>query len=130
LMLSSMSSPHEKSGSTLEWVGKQAFKKKLTELGGLGGLGGLLGIETNTSLSIQRLNFDIPWNLSLGTEYRRLYQKEADDVRSGFLGELMWNGFEHLGVGMGYNFTDFSSDLRFDSNYSEYGWFLRLQGRY
>ena len=110
----------------IEWVGKQAFKKKLTELGGLG----LSGIETNTSLSIQRLNFDIPWNLSLGTEYRRLYQKEADDVRSGFLGELMWNGFEHLGVGMGYNFTDFSSDLRFDSNYSEYGWFLRLQGRY
>jgi hypothetical protein len=91
---------------------------------------GIPDIETNTSLSIQRLNFEIPWNLSLGTEYRRLYQKEADDVRSGFLGELMWNGFEHMGVGMGYNFTDFSSDLRFDSNYSESGWFLRLQGRY
>ncbi len=108
----------------IEWVGKQAFKRKLTEPDGLS------GIETNTSLSIQRLNFDIPWNLSLGTEYRRLYQKESDDIRSGWLGELMWNGFEHLGVGFGYNFTDFSSDLRFDSDYSEYGWFLRIQGKY
>jgi len=108
----------------IEWVGKQAFKKKLTELDGLS------GIETNTSLSIQRLNFDIPWNLSVGTEYRRLYQKESDDIRSGWLGEVMWNGIEHVGLGLGYNFTDFSSDLRFDSDYSEHGWFLRVQGRY
>lgn len=108
----------------VEWVGKQAFKKKFTRSDGLS------PIETNTSLSIQRLNFDIPWNLSVGTEYRRLYQKEADDSRSGWLGELMWNGFENLGLGLGYNFTDFSSDLRFDSDYREYGWFLRIQGKY
>ena len=108
----------------IEWVGKQAFKKKLTEPDGL------LGIETNTSLSIQRFNFEIPWDLSIGSEYRRLYQKEADDIRSGFLGELMWNRFDHLGLGLGYNFTDFSSDLRFDSDYSESGWFLRIQGKY
>ena len=108
----------------IEWVGKQAFKKKLTEPNGL------FAIETNTSLSIQRFNFDIPWDLTIGTEYRRLYQKEADDVRSGFLGELMWNRFEHIGLGVGYNFTDFSSDLRFDSEFSEYGWFLRVQGKY
>jgi hypothetical protein len=108
----------------IEWVGKQAFKKKLTEPTGLS------GIETNTSLSIQRFNFEIPWDLSIGAEYRRLYQKEADDTRSGFLGELMWNRFEHIGLGLGYNFTDFSSDLRFDSDYSESGWFLRLQGKY
>ena len=108
----------------IEWVGKQAFKNKLTEPTGL------LEIETNTSLSIQRFNFEIPWDLSIGAEYRRLYQKEADDARSGFLGELMWNHFEHLGLGLGYNFTDFSSDLRFDSDYSESGWFLRVQGKY
>jgi outer membrane protein OmpA-like peptidoglycan-associated protein len=108
----------------IEWVGKQAFKKKLTELVGLS------AIETNTSLSIQRINFEIPWDLSIGTEYRRLYQKEADDARSGFLGELMWNRFEHMGLGLGYNFTDFSSDLRFDNDYSESGWFLRVQGKY
>ena len=108
----------------IEWVGKQAFKRKLTNLDDL------LDIETNTSLSIQRFNFSIPWDLSIGAEYRRLYQKEADDVRSGFLGELMWNRFEHVGLGLGYNFTDFSSDLRFNSDYSEYGWFLRIQGKY
>ncbi len=108
----------------IEWVGKQAFKTKLTSPDDLA------GIETNTSLSIQRFNFDIPWHFSIGAEYRRLYQKEADDTRSGFLGELMWNRFEHVGLGVGYNFTDFSSDLRFDSDYSESGWFLRIQGKY
>ena len=108
----------------IEWAGKQAFKKKLTSPDGLS------GIETNTSLSIQRFNFEIPWDLSIGAEYRRLYQKEADDTRSGFLGELMWTRFEHVGLGLGYNFTDFSSDIRFDSDYSESGWFLRIQGKY
>ena len=108
----------------IEWVGKQVFKKKLTEPAGIA------AIETNTSLSIQRFNFEIPWDLSIGAEYRRLHQKEADDTRSGFLGELMWNRFEHMGLGLGYNFTDFSSDLRFDSDYSESGWFLRIQGKY
>ena len=42
----------------------------------------------------------------------------------------MWNRFEHVGLGVGYNFTDFSSELRFDSDYSEYGWFFRIQGKY
>ena len=108
----------------IEWVGKQAFKKKLTELDGLS------AIETNTSLSIQRFNIELPWHMAFGAEYRRLHQKEADDTRSGFLGELMWNRFEYMGLGVGYNFTDFSSDLRFDSDYSESGWFLRIQGKY
>jgi hypothetical protein len=108
----------------IEWVGKQAFKKKLTELDPA------FEFETNTSLSIQRLNFRIPLDLSLGVEYRLLRQDEAADERSGMLGELMWNGFEHIGIGVGYNFTKFSSDLRLDSDFSEHGWFLRLQGLY
>ena len=111
-------------GRSIEWVGKQAFRRKLTQLDPA------FEFETNTSLSIQRLNFRVPMDLSIGVEYRLLRQKEAADERSGFLGELMWNGFEHVGIGVGYNFTEFSSDLRFDSDYSEYGWFLRLQGMY
>jgi uncharacterized repeat protein (TIGR01451 family) len=109
---------------SIEWVGKQAFKKKLTELDPA------FEFESNTSLSIQRLNFRIPLDLSVGVEYRLLRQKEAADERSGMLGELMWNGFEHIGIGVGYNFTEFSSDLRLDSDFSEHGWFLRLQGLY
>jgi uncharacterized repeat protein (TIGR01451 family) len=108
----------------IEWVGKQVFKKKLTELDPA------FEFESNTSLSIQRFNFRIPLDLSLGVEYRLLRQDEAADERSGFLGELMWNRLEHVGIGVGYNFTEFSSDLRFDSDYSEHGWFLRLQGLY
>ena len=68
--------------------------------------------------------------MAFGAEYRRLHQKEAADTRSGFLGELMWNRFEYMGLGVGYNFTDFSSDFRFDRDYSESGWFLRIQGKY
>ena len=109
---------------SIEWVGKQVFKKKLTELDPA------FEFESNTSLSIQRFNFRVPLDLSLGVEYRLLRQDEAADARTGFLGELMWHRFEHVGIGVGYNFTDFSSDLRFDSDYSEHGWFLRLQGMY
>ena len=108
----------------LEWVGKQAMKTKLTTLDPI------TDFETNTSLSIQRLNVRLPWNLTIGTEYRLLQVDEANDSRSGFLGEVMWNGLDHVGLGVGYNFTEFSSDLRFDSDYSEYGWFLRIQGTY
>jgi hypothetical protein len=108
----------------VEWVGKYALKTKLTRIDQLADL------ETNTSLTIQRLNFRLPWSLSLGTEFRLLDQEEASDQRSGWLGELMWTGIDHVGLGIGYNFTDFSSDLRFDNDYSEYGWFLRIQGRY
>ena len=108
----------------IEWVGKYALKTKLTALDALSEL------ETNTSLNIQRLNIRLPWDLSFGTEFRQLEQKEASDDRSGWLGEFMWTGLDHVGLGVGYNFTDFSSDLRFDSDYSESGWFLRVQGRY
>ncbi|MGI9306301.1 MAG: hypothetical protein ACR2P5_03250, partial [Gammaproteobacteria bacterium] len=108
----------------IEWVGKQAMKVKTTQLEQL------LDVETTTALSIQRLNFKMPWHLSFGTEYRQLTQREAHDARAGWLGELMWNKLDHLGLGIGYNFTDFSSDLRFDNDYSEEGWFLRVQGTY
>ena len=108
----------------LEWVGKHAMKTKLTTLDQL------TDFETNTSLSIQRLNVRLPWDFTIGTEYRLLQVKEADDSRSGFLGEVMWRGLKHVGLGVGFNFTEFSSDLRFDSDYSEYGWFLRIQGEY
>ena len=108
----------------IEWVGKHAIKTKLTRFDAVP------EIETNTSLSIQRLNLRLPWQLTLGTEFRQLQQDESSDDRSGFLGEIMWTGLDHVGLGVGYNFTEFSSDLRFDSDYSEYGWFLRVQGKY
>ena len=108
----------------VEWVGKQAMKRKLTAIDTLP------DVETNTQLSIQRLNVRMPWNLSIGAEYRRLAQDEASDSRDGFLGEVMWWGFDHIGIGVGYNFTEFSSDLRFENDFTEYGWFLRLQSVY
>ena len=37
---------------------------------------------------------------------------------------------EHLMLGIGYNFTDFSDDELSANDYSLQGWFLRVQGRY
>ena len=86
--------------------------------------------KTRTQLMIQRLNVDLFDEFGVGLEYRRLDQDESDSSRMGWLGELMWNHFEHLSLGVGYNFTDFSDDEFSDHEYSEHGWFLRMQGKY
>ena len=86
--------------------------------------------ETHTHLSIQRLNVDAYADFALGLEYRRLSEREAQDARAGWLTELMWQKLDHLRAGVGYNFTDFSDDLTRLNDYSEQGWFLRLQGIY
>ncbi len=111
-------------GKRLEWVGKQAFRLKESDAGGLE------RFTTRTSLTIQRMNLDLFDEFGLGLEYRRLGQDETDSTRTGWLAEVMWDHFQYLRLGLGFNFTDFSDDEFSDNEYSEYGWFLRLQGTY
>ena len=108
----------------MEWVGKEAYRIKDTmpDDGP--------AFETHTHLSIQRLNVDAYADFALGLEYRRLSEREAQDARAGWLTELMWQKLDHLRAGVGYNFTDFTDDLTRLNDYSEQGWFLRLQGIY
>ena len=108
----------------IEWVGKAALKMRQEQ-----GDAALLA-STSTFLSIQRLNLGLPMNLELGTEYRVLSQKEADDSRSGWAAELTWGGIEHLRIGGGFNFTDFSDNIYAENDYSSFGWYFRLQGKY
>jgi len=56
-------------------------------------------------------------------EARRLHAQEADDARSGFLVGVYRHVAEHVKMGVGYNFTDFSDNLT-DMSYRSRGWFL------
>jgi uncharacterized repeat protein (TIGR01451 family) len=107
----------------IEWVGKQAIKRRVTDLDAF-------DVTTTSWLALQRLNVGIEHQLALGLELRRLAQNETHDSQSGVLTELTWEHFEHMRIGLGYNFTDFSDDLLSNDNYSERGWFLRLQGAF
>lgn len=67
------------------------------------------------------------WEL-LG-EVRRLRVFEADDSRIGGLAAVYRQIGDHLKIGAGYNFTDFSDDLT-DLSFSERGVFFNLLGKY
>ena len=109
---------------TLEWVDKLAFKRE-TEM-----MGSLPSQTTHTWLWINRLNWNFWRKFDLALEYRIRAQQEAEDRKQGWLTELMWRPAKHFGVGMGYNFTDFSDDEFADNDYSAHGWFIRIQATY
>jgi hypothetical protein len=84
----------------------------------------------HTLLSLHRLNYHLLSQVDAALEYRVLWQMEAKDQRQGWLSELDWEPVNHLRLGVGFNFTDFSDNEFSDNNYSTYGWFLRVQGKY
>ena len=108
----------------LEWTSKLAarMQKEFVE--------SLPSIRTSTYLGIQRLDINFWKRFELGAEYRVLLQRQADDRRQGWLGELMWRPVKNFRFGVGYNFTDFTDNEYSDNNYSTQGWFLRAQGIY
>ncbi len=108
----------------IEWVDKLAYKRKSQNDNEQS------PFTSHTWLSIHRLNYQFITDWDLGMEYRSLSQREAKDQRDGWLTELMWRANRHVRLGVGFNFTDFSDNERSDNDYSVYGWFLRLQGKY
>ncbi len=108
----------------LEWVQKSAYKTKTEEVGAMP------ENTTHTFLNINRLNVNVYKKFDLGVEYRLLHQDEADDMRQGWLTELMWKPVKHFRIGVGWNFTDFSDNEFSDNDYSQEGWFLRFQGTF
>ena len=108
----------------IEWVEKDALKIKREKIGNRASL------TTHTILSIHRVNFHAWRALDLGLEYRLLTQREADDIKQGWLSEVTWELAEHLRLGVGFNFTDFSDNEYSENNYSVYGWFFRFQAKF
>jgi hypothetical protein len=94
------------------------------------GTGSAAPLRTRTLLNVNRVNLRLWKRLDLGTEYRILAQREAQDQRSGWLNELTWGVNDVLRLGAGYNFTDFSDDEFSENDYSVRGWFARIQGKY
>jgi hypothetical protein len=61
-------------------------------------------------------------------EGRMLELPEAQDRRSGALLALYRHLGEHVKLGLGYNFTDFSDDLT-DLDYDSQGYFINIVGK-
>lgn len=109
---------------SIEWVEKETLKIKTENTGDRD------PVTTHTYLGIHRINLNTWKKMDLGLEYRMLKQLEANDQREGWLTEVMWQAMKHMRFGAGFNFTNFSDNEFSENNYSVYGWFIRLQGRY
>lgn len=73
------------------------------------------------------LHFIRKWDMLV--EARRLTVHEADDERAGFLAALYRHLGQHVKIGAGYNFTDFSDDLT-DLSYRSRGPFVNILGTF
>ncbi|MPT46990.1 MAG: OmpA family protein [Sphingobium sp.] len=67
------------------------------------------------------------WDMLL--EVRQLSVSEAQDSRLGALAGIYRHMGNHLKLGVGYNFTDYSDDLS-DLSYDDRGFFLNLIGKF
>lgn len=86
--------------------------------------------QVKTHLWINRINFHITRKWDIAAEYRIRKETETDDRKSGFLFEIDREMMDHIRLGFGYNFTDFSDDLKTGSDDNAHGFFVRLTGKF
>ncbi len=88
-------------------------------------------VSVNTFLSANRVNFHVTRKWDLALEYRILMQSSSlDTLKSGALVEIDREFYEYVRLGVGYNFTDFSDDLRNANNFKTNGPFVRMTGKF
>ena len=83
--------------------------------------------DNNASLYVIRGDYRFRKNWELLIEARLLDMPDLDERRSGALAAISRYVGDHLKVGFGYNFTDFSDDLT-DLSFDHSGVFLNLTG--
>jgi flagellar motor protein MotB len=83
--------------------------------------------DNSAHLFILRSDWRFQKNWEGSVEGRTLDMLDLKERRSGAMLTLYRYLGDHLKVGVGYNFTDFSDDLT-DLNYDHHGWFLNLVG--
>ena len=83
--------------------------------------------DNNASLYVLRGDYRFRENWELLVEGRVLQMSDLDERRSGALAAVSRYFGDHIKVGIGYNFTDFSDDLT-DLSYDHQGIFLNLTG--
>ncbi|MDH3805385.1 MAG: flagellar motor protein MotB, partial [Gammaproteobacteria bacterium] len=83
--------------------------------------------DNNASLYVIRSDLRFGKNWELLVEGRLLDMPDLSEHRSGALAAVSRYVGDHLKVGLGYNFTDFSDDLT-DLSFDQQGFFLNLTG--
>ncbi|MET4682624.1 hypothetical protein [Brevundimonas faecalis] len=76
-----------------------------------------------------RADYQVVRRWDVLVEVRELSIKEAHDSRLGALVGVYRHFGDHMKLGVGYNFTDYSDDLG-DLSYDERGWFVNLIGKF
>jgi len=88
-------------------------------------------VATNNFLSVNRLNFHVTRKWDVAAEYRILWQSSSlDTLRHGALFEVDREIYDYVRLGLGYNFTDFTDDLREANNFKGQGPFVRMTGKF
>jgi len=85
--------------------------------------------RNDASLYVLRADWRLRKQWSVLAETRLLDMPDLDERRQGMLFTLSRQFGDHLQAGVGYNFTDFSSDLT-DLSYDHQGVFLNLTGSF
>ena len=83
--------------------------------------------DNSASLYVIRGDYRFRKDWEFLVEGRVLDMPDLDETRSGVLATVSRYFGDHLKVGLGYNFTDFSSDLT-DLDFDHHGFFLNLTG--
>ncbi len=87
--------------------------------------------DVNNFLTVSRINFHVTRKWDVAAEYRLLWQSSAmDTMRHGMLFEVDREIYDYVRLGVGYNFTDFSDDLRHSNDYQNSGPFVRMTGKF
>ena len=85
--------------------------------------------ESNIYLGALRANYHLIKSWDALIEGHLLAQ-EDDGVKKGLLVGLYKHLGDHVKMGVGYNFTDFSDDLTEHADYQAGGWFVNVIGKY
>jgi uncharacterized repeat protein (TIGR01451 family) len=91
----------------------------------------LADLQSQLKLWINRFDYHLSDKWDAALEYRTLSMDEGGDNESdGFLLEVNRLFLNHLRLGVGYNFTDFTDNEFSANDYSAKGFFFRIQGKY
>jgi len=85
--------------------------------------------ESNLYLTALRLNYHLIKSWDALLELHMLSQEDDGDKR-GFLAGIYKHIGDHVKLGVGYNFTDFSDDLTTINDYRAGGWFINVIGKF
>ncbi|MEL7311652.1 MAG: OmpA family protein [Pseudomonadota bacterium] len=85
--------------------------------------------DSTTNFAALRVRYHLISNWDAMAEYRWLEVQEAESARRGWLVGVDRHVGDHMKIGIGYNFTDFSDDLT-QLDYEFEGFFLNVLGKY